>query len=316
MVKINRAEGVYFKGDFSRKARIFFPENLRLRNKTINYIYAFASPEQLETGNIRKKADSLRYENGIYTSALNYNEDDSVLTAIDSTAARGTYVCFVNSEDEVVKQIPLPELYRKTKCGIPFVLNEVIDYDKSYIENHGGAKLKLFFVFAQGTGCQEEDHVRYDHLEVLDTDPKRQCYPEWANYWEWSPIGVRRLMFPDVECFRGKSLKALNIHCSKMQGDFDCVSTPANRMVFTDYIVNRSLLTLTDNNGDEIIYNVPLCAFRPDFTTNGALFGFADLSINWKRCYIEDYSDKLLDLYKSKTMSNISCFYFSVQLSK
>lgn len=311
MVKINRAEGVYFKGDFSRKSRIFFPENLRLRNKTINYIYAFASPDTRGV----EYSSFLRYESG-RTPGSAWEEVPHTLTSIDSTEARGTYVCFVNSEDEVVKQIPLVELYYKTKSGIPFVLNEVIDYDKSYIENHGGAKLNLFFVFAQGTGCQEEDHVRYDHLEVLDTDPKRQALHDDPNTFSWSYGGVNRLMFPDVECFRGKSLKALNIHCSKMQGDFDCVSTPANRMVFTDYIVNRSLLTLTDNNGDEIIYNVPLCAFRPDFTTNGALFGFADLSINWKRCYIEDYSDKLLDLYKSKTMSNISCFYFSVQLSK
>jgi CO dehydrogenase/acetyl-CoA synthase gamma subunit (corrinoid Fe-S protein) len=76
--------------------------------------------------------------------------------------------------------------------------------------------------------------------------------------------------------------------------------------------MEKTLVSLVDINGDEVVYRVPLEMFSPKYQPNGVAFKFNDLRIDWKRSYVEDFSIT----YMGCTFNPIKMsFYFGVTLS-
>lgn len=321
MIYLDRAESMIVTSASLKTNRLYFPENLRLRGKKINKVWYYG--------------DDTTTANQAYLVGRRFANVSQRLVNLENIAS--DYLVLVNGEYEIVSKAPLAQLYYMTKIGQPLTVDDVIDYSKCYIERDG-AKTDGDFCFV--FGIQNADIntnnalYRYENTEVIANIGDQLC-KHTEHLWYDSRTINRRFNFEDSEKFRGRLLKQLLINYDAnvsytpltsavdlatddetklaFPGQFSCASmlTPLNRNLIPKELSQKGLITLTDINGDEIFYRIPVEMLDPNFTTQGPAFGFNGLRLNWKRCYIDDYS-----CYKMQgNVSNVSAYYFGVILS-
>lgn len=313
MIRIDKAESVIVRSADSRANRLYLPENLRLRGKNILCVWMIENPVK-NRGCIEDKNSKW------FEGAKKY-------PLMDPESIQSEYLVLVKGDSEVASKIPLQNLIDRSKAGKPYIIDDSIDFSHSYIERWGEHKEdgEYCFVFGITDKARNKENGKkfhFEHVEVpfeLGTPIDTERYvPQMLEYD--AAIGVRKNNFPDTESFRGRLLREISLYCSQTGDDFNpekCKRwgyplTPDGKWAADRYIVEKSMLTLVDTNGEEICYRIPIEMFMPTYSTEGVAFQFNDLSIDWRRSYVEDFSRLFLQYKKDTILQSEASFYFGI----
>lgn len=305
MIRLNRAEGVIVTTDETNN-RCYFPDSLRLQGLKANYLFFYCDDLDVPqpnpgTGEIDGNKDASRRR------FRPWRKNQIRLANVKEIGS--DYLVLVSGSLEIASKIPLIQLYRMTKNGTPYFINDKVDFSKCYIERANNKKVADYlFVF----GLEEKGHqptnlnykkalFRYEHSEVvLDLNGKDGGGNEFS-----SDIPVNRYFFEDQESFRGRSLKSLKVDM-EMSNEI----TPQGRRFASAQDIYMSMLCLRGIDGNDLIYNVPLEFFSDTFCLSGVAFEFDSLRIDWKKSYIDDYSSML-----SAVNGSTRAIYFGLELT-
>jgi len=303
MIYIDRIESVIVRSKGLGTTRLYLPENLRLRNETISCIWMIENDVASNDSFLSKRYD-------VYSS-------NGPVCLMRNNQILSDYLVIVNGDNEIVSKMPLLELIYKSKRGCPLVVNDKVDFSKCYVERNGD-KPDGDYCFIFGMQKKERSRAkslfRYENTEIVMTDA--MYVTDTPTLKVGDDLHQRRLYFEDSEKFRGRTLSELTIYSnpswSSIGADTTPLYTPSMREILIREIMEKTLVSLVDINGDEIVYRVPLEMFSPSYQTGGTAFKFNDLRIDWKRSYVEDYSCIAIGVTFGYILMS---YYFGVTLS-
>lgn len=305
MIYIDRIESMMVESRSLGTTRLYFPENLRLRNEKITCLW------MIENNNVgvNDHFQSKRYCSTGFGKYLMLN--NQILS---------DYLVLVNGDNEIVSKMPLLELINKSTHGCPLMINDRVNFSKCYVERNG-AKPDGDYCFVFGIQKKERSKMnllnRFENTEIIMQDATSFSPDGTKAIIDNVNGGIRKLYFEDSEKFRGRYIRELTIYSNPGWWTDDMSTTPqytpTMRQILMREIMEKTLVSLVDINGDEIVYRVPLEMFSPKYQSNGVAFKFNDLRIDWKRSYIEDYSCISMKITFSYTLM---AFYFGVTLSE
>jgi len=302
MIYIDRIESMIVESRSLGTTRLYFSENLRLRNEKITCLWMIENDVVDNATDTSKRYCARNDQNAYYLMRNNQILSD--------------YLVLVNGDNEIVSKMPILEVIDKSKHGCPLMINDRVDFSKCYVERNG-SKPDGDFCFVFGIQKKERSKSkslnRFENTEII-FDGCAQGVS--AILTTSGNVGLRKNYFEDSEKFRGRLLRELTIYSNPDYVSFFTrdtpLYTPTMREVLIREIMEKTLVSLVDINGDEVVYRVPLEMFSPKYQPNGVAFKFNDLRIDWKRSYVEDFSIT----YMGCTFNPIKMsFYFGVTLS-
>lgn len=274
MITLDRAESILLQSKSLTTNRLYFPENLRLRNKVISHIWLIANDW---LSNLNSPVDEFYFRRFNFDQCLQ-----------QYSTLKNDYLVLMDGENEIVSKLPLSVLRDECKAGRPLIVNSVIDFSKSYIERDTvKTDGDYMFVFGiKNAAITKQKSYTTESTEVVynvDAVPSMSGVSCYAAYTRGH---FRRTYFEDSEKFRSRCLRALNLQSFNhpiIDLNYDKTDTKYDIRRMYQYLKSESSFLTKKNNSFAVIYSKP---YETVIEANGtetqeSSFPFNDFNIDY-----------------------------------